>query len=366
MDDDRDFFKGEIVLLTGAGASAPLEMHTMEDVICELRKKAKTTTEKEQLLEYIIDTLTTLKEEEDQNTPEEEKICSPEDLEEIYFCLKSLKTADKMLKLHSRKKNPNGKVSQTSKSTNFIKLLEKREELIADCETVVFECWGKIIEKNRVTSLYKPLFSLLHSHLTTKTLCIFTTNYDRSFEIYKTKAKIQLTDGFLPEEPGENPFWKIENYDVKKTPDSLVLFKLHGSCDWVWGHNNQLQRNPNINPSKDKSKDAIVFPSKDKLPINEPFFSSYEYFGRCLEQASFLIVIGYSFRDFGIVAKIKGAARWNKKLQIILIDPLKNKTSEIVAQYQRELSKKLGCAVIIIRSNFMPVEGDDDYYLHYH
>ena len=58
--------------------------------------------------------------------------------------------------------------------------------------------------------------------------------------------------------------------------------------------------------------------------MDDPFYSAYDNFGRKLDEATHLVVIGYSFRDFGIVTKIKSSIKINTNLKVIIIDPINN------------------------------------------
>jgi hypothetical protein len=71
----------------------------------------------------------------------------------------------------------------------------------------------------------------------------------------------------------------------------------------------------------DEYQNAIIYPTGDKAANLEPYFSAYEYFSRCCEQAELLIVIGYSFRDYETLHRLMGAHRRNEELKVLLFAP---------------------------------------------
>jgi len=65
----------------------------------------------------------------------------------------------------------------------------------------------------------------------------------------------------------------------------------------------------------DEYKNTIIYPTGDKAANREPYFSAYEYFSRCCEQAELLIVIGYSFRDYEALNRLMGRLEGMKRLR---------------------------------------------------
>lgn len=64
----------------------------------------------------------------------------------------------------------------------------------------------------------------------------------------------------------------------------------------------------------------IIYPTTDKTPKEEPFFTYYDYLSRCLDSAYYVIFIGYSFRDFESLVRVKSSLIYNTKLKLIIID----------------------------------------------
>lgn len=71
-------------------------------------------------------------------------------------------------------------------------------------------------------------------------------------------------------------------------------------------------------------ENRIIYPTKDKIPKDEPFFTYYDYLTRYLDNASYVVFIGYSFRDFESLVRIKSSLIYNKDLKVIIIDNAAN------------------------------------------
>ena len=90
----------------------------------------------------------------------------------------------------------------------------------------------------KVTRLYRPLFDLIFARIDPQVHClpIFTTNYDPAIETFcdAHANEYALTDGF--KHMHRDYVWDPETFHgFHFTPGkrSIVLFKLHGSVDWL-------------------------------------------------------------------------------------------------------------------------------------
>lgn len=174
-----------------------------------------------------------------------------------------------------------------------------------------------------------PLIAMLEG--LNKTVNVFTTNYDRSVEMYceTTAPRIILVDGFTPSggkyvwtgwpNPEESAFG-VENQH--ESISTIRLYKLHGSLAWK---NNlkktQIIKNETEELSKDKNYgDLLIYPSKSpKISNNEPYNSTFEAFSSTLGLSDACIVVGFSFRDADVTAKFVELLKAGKLL--IVVDP---------------------------------------------
>ena len=171
-----------------------------------------------------------------------------------------------------------------------------------------------------------------------KPLPLFTTNYDVAIE--KTSLILErIVDGFqrdlvIPEWRR----WEYENY--KSAHGDIILFKLHGSVDWVRTPGGAIQRVESGTRDPHPLRTIIAYPSRLKREIHEePFRTNYDYLLACLLHAKVCAVLGFSFRDQEIVEEFRQAMELNKELQLLIIDPNAN---VIKSQLLAKLSESAG------------------------
>ena len=70
-----------------------------------------------------------------------------------------------------------------------------------------------------------------------------------------------------------------------------------------------------------KYKNILIYPAVHKVATDEPYFTAYDYYGRCCERSQLLLTIGYSFRDYDALARLRGAMSFNPKLVTVLMAP---------------------------------------------
>lgn len=217
-------------------------------------------------------------------------------------------------------------------SKRYCELVEKCKELRTVIEIQIFEHYGNL-DNSLVVNTYKPILDALARSLNEdKILPIFTTNYDRIIEDYRQSEhkKVSMTDGFRETIPGSGEkIWDravFDNFQAEQGKLNIILFKLHGSIYW-YERNRQIlyatipiQRGP-----KERIKNVLIYPAMYKIATSDPFFTGYDYFQRCLDNAEFGIFIGYSFRDYDTVTKITSSLNFNSKLTLIILDPYAKK-----------------------------------------
>lgn len=199
----------------------------------------------------------------------------------------------------------------------FSKLKTNAQELRRITLNLIHDHYGEEFEKEEK---YKDLYSellLLLLELNNNFLPVFTTNYDLVFEKVCTLMEINLYDGF------KNERWNPNNYiRAKERRNKAVYFKLHGSVDWyIDDRTKEIKKGPSILLEKKRHyENIIIYPTKNKLPLNEPFSSLYNFFETYLFQTSFCIFVGYSFNDYETLSIIKRARNNNKKLTFLIVD----------------------------------------------
>lgn len=223
---------------------------------------------------------------------------------------------------------------------DIIKLSEYQQHSVR-IKDLVIEHYGQLDEQ-RVMDLYAPFFKKLAQFFP---LPVFTTNYDLAMEKLHDQGIIEIIDSFdhnrlIPKVI--NGYYDL--YQPQKGNVDIVLFKLHGSVDWVTIPSGDIQR---VNIPKSNLGGAprtIAYPSQLKREIHEePFRTNYDYLIACLLKARVCAVIGFSFRDQEVVEEFRQAMNLNEELKLIIIDP----NAEVIAD---RLEEKVGFSSQVLDS----------------
>jgi hypothetical protein len=152
-------------------------------------------------------------------------------------------------------------------------------------------------------------------------LRIFSLNYDLCIEKACVAAGVERGFG-----DGKTWDWRIfENEE--QLEKNILLYKLHGSVDWVRDNQGRLTyKDSNIPPDRIE----LIFGTTYKLQYIDPFlFLAYEFRKRTLSDAKLIICVGYGFADEhinGILAQsLKNSDR---KILVVAPTPTDNITNE--------------------------------------
>ncbi|WP_222432859.1 SIR2 family protein [Caenimonas sedimenti] len=179
-------------------------------------------------------------------------------------------------------------------------------------------------------------------------LKVFTTNYDVCFESAASKQGLIPVDGFSFTQPRTfDP--RFFSYDIVRRPlngeDSgaplegvFLLFKLHGSVDWVRSENADVvigKPSPEsaclIYPARGKYQQSYVQPH---LELISQYLSSLRNPNTCV------IVTGFGFQDDHLSEPILSAVKTNPHLRLVVVDPWAHelvKSTEERHKYWRRL-----------------------------
>lgn len=159
-------------------------------------------------------------------------------------------------------------------------------------------------------------------------LKLFTTNYDRCFEVAASALGMIPIDGFSFTTPREfDP--RFFQYDiVRRTGGSdgpafvqgvFQYLKLHGSADWSTRHRYTTVRE---NPTADEA--CIVYPARSKFQksFEQPQLELMaQYLAALREANTCLIVLGFGFNDVHLAEPIIGALERNPHFRLVVVDP---------------------------------------------
>lgn len=327
--------KSRIFLFLGAGASEPFGGWLMNDFMYNLKSRLRKRDDLVGLLETLMgdtkkaDLETVLKELDE--ISDKPYFADTSNINYINDILDSELDRDERDKDRDKARafgGVSGFQAKSEFSKRYVKLSHTCKELRMEIEKLIFDHYGSL-EHSLVVQIYKPLFDNLFYFLgKEKILPVFTTNYDRVIEEYRKSLfeKFYLTDGFkeLTPESGDR-IWDrnvFDRFQPKEDKANIILFKLHGSICW-YESNNQIRYFdiPIHQVGNGRAKNVLIYPAKTKIALTDPYFTAYDYFQRCLDNAEFGIFIGYSFRDYDTVTKIKSSLNLNEKLRLIILDP---------------------------------------------
>lgn len=312
---NKNIYEAPLVLFLGAGASKPLGLKTTPEFWEWFRK----------ISNFDIDLLNAIAH---PIKPSEENSWKV-DIEAVLDILEKISEANKLKMAiydypsikHLKSVVRIGDDIQES----VIAIKDKIKDLVVEHYSAV--------DTEKCVQLYHQLLSKL---VESQPLVIFTTNYDLAIEKLHEGGRVELTDGFNRDKYIK-PIWSRDEYDYYQPSgggEDVVLFKLHGSVDWV-STPQGIQRVdiPTRNPGG--AKTVIAYPSRLKKEIHEePFRTNYDYLIACLLHAKLCVVIGFSFRDQEIVEELHLAMELNDELELMIIDP---KADEIKKRLQSKL-----------------------------
>jgi len=158
-------------------------------------------------------------------------------------------------------------------------------------------------------------------------LIVFTTNYDPAIEDLCEGAadRYDLIDGFFHDVAAKAYLWRRSQFDQYPGPESkkhVVLFKVHGSTSWTKTPRGIVRSAAPIYTVDDSShQNVLIYPARKKVAVEDPFFTAYDYFQRCMERCKLCVTIGYSFRDEDALTRLRSAASMNRDLKVLVLDP---------------------------------------------
>lgn len=200
---------------------------------------------------------------------------------------------------------------------------------ISEAEHIVLEQCGFVDDDSSLSQHETFLRKVARRSTRLQRTQLFTTNYDRAFEVAARRARFNVIDGFgyggttfdgstfdldyVRRRPNESPALE---------PNVFHLLKLHGSVDW--DQSGGVVRKTAIEPVSP----VLIYPSATKyqLSYQQPYLEFMSRFQIALRQPDVgLIVVGFGFNDAHIVAPIEAALRGNIGLRAVIVGPaLKN------------------------------------------
>lgn len=192
------------------------------------------------------------------------------------------------------------------------------------------------VDPSKAAKLYHAFFALLSELVGSRTqIDMFTTNYDRAVETSyeyegESYVRFELIRGFKRSARARAPRFDAADYRRGSRNGLTVrLFKLHGSLDW------RREGDTVVEVAADEyvGRNAVIYPLRKPL-LEEPFKSLFELYEKRVAKAKICVVIGSSLRDDHIRRVLVDRVR-ESALHVVLVDPQ-------AAQLWTRIEKEIG------------------------
>ncbi len=241
---------------------------------------------------------------------------------------------EKVRKLTSFKDDGNieGFLSHCHNSEPFLKPAQVKtvRALVIEAEKIIYEACSEFLEDEpRLPNHEKLLSRLVKRRNKAPRPVVFTTNYDRCFELAASRLSLTVIDGFTYSQPrffDPNFFGYdfIRRSSASTESNELLngvihLLKVHGSVDWEMDEDRITQR---IKP--DPSKRCLIYPASTKYQQSyvQPYLEMMSRFSTSLrEPQTSLLIVGFGFNDDHLSAPIFSALQSNPSLNVVAVSP---------------------------------------------
>ncbi len=318
-----------VSILTGAGASKPLGLATMEGLLPEDFERSLPDRSGERDVFDMSANWAAL-----QNP----KVLDFEYVFTLADTVARLQPSDPIAMAFAARRKSAGafQFKQASGSTIEANLEAYRKDAAALAEKLKEVVHDKLIVKDtaRAAKLYHGLFAFLSSIVgSTGQLDLFTTNYDRGVEAsYEIPAEepagfdFELVRGFSQGARDRAPQWDPSVYERPPGTRFIIkLYKLHGSLDWRRENDKVLQ----VAADEYVGRNVVIYPVR-KPSTEEPFNTLFKLFRQRLEESDVCVVIGSSLRDEyirrALIERVKADA-----LRLVLVDPNADQLASLLA-----------------------------------
>ena len=292
----------ELMFFLGAGASIDAGLVGVIQLIAKFKEWLKFTSKIEQLniVDEILSILQMWKQEkyDPSNIDIELLLDIIERLEDRDHDLLSFFYANKTLRLekYTSYESVYGKKKLSSELKQFIRQIFSDTQLKTD--------------------YLQPLNHLINEY---RVLSIFSTNYDACIEKFCRDNSKKLVDGF---NPNWNPMQEYSRPGIH-----VCLYKLHGSITWYRSEQGDYTRSDIIV----KNDKVFLLDGQQMIPLILYPGRKYSFFApllynllelqKTLRIAKYVVVVGYSFKDWYITKIFQDAAKENNELTLLLISP---------------------------------------------
>ena len=228
-------------------------------------------------------------------------------------------------------------------------------EFVTRTNAVCFDHYGREPKETDVSSAYVPLLN--YCGWQNQKISLFTANYDPVTDVL---MKIAVSNGITSHD-GFDRFgeWDSGSYSGLKT-GGLAIYRLHGSMSWV-------ENEGKIRNTRDYSRRApgyaehlLIYPGFKGNPERDghsAFKFAHTALRKELGESHFMLAIGFSFRDPHLNDIFRESLRTNRKLKIVVWNPIWPEGPEVGLE---ELRQEFGNRIIAVAQRFGTPEAITD------
>lgn len=250
---------------------------------------------------------------------------------------------------------------ETAHKQRYQEIKQSAVELLHELQMVIRKTYSSVSFSGIYEvygTLFKKLFSLIEKVQKENDdkliFPIFTTNYDPSIDYVlrpslspecralhdewrKKVSKYIFIDGFIPHEYAPSFVWRREAFSQENDEGLVIHYhKLHGSALWEKRDGEIVFTTDAVSDLSEMPRSFnMIYPSDKTTPDEDPYAFSHYELERYLKKAKVLVVIGFAFRDPGIVNLFQRGLIENKDLSIIVLGPA---AKEWEPEYQKFLN----------------------------
>lgn len=193
-------------------------------------------------------------------------------------------------------------------------------------EKIVHDYYDYWPTTDELSANWIPLLAWIMDRFPSAAISLFTLNYDRvveaALEEAQRRALLEVKSQYVRRGGDEvlaTDLWSVDSSGEvgPRFEREAFLTKLHGSIDWSFGSGNSVILHSGPIPTLGRSSRPLLYPGFKASPDSEPFFSFHRYLDLILRKASFLVVIGYAFRDGHVNGVLRRSLRSDASVMVI-------------------------------------------------
>jgi hypothetical protein len=193
------------------------------------------------------------------------------------------------------------------------------EQVLSSVNSLVYDLYGIEPEPTVLSQTWTPLLEMLKA--TSKSLEIFTTNYDVVIERAVVETRIPIATGRVGavHQYLDLALWEQRRPQRVDDRQEGLLTKLHGSVNWFRRQDeDRIYIGPPLFAGRHE-RHAIIYPGAKGPPTTRPFDLFHRHLADSAAIAALAVFVGYAFRDDPINTVLR--ERLPQQCKVVVINP---------------------------------------------